>query len=171
MLLTIEAVSIRPFMNEDAVPMALLANNIHIWNNLRDRFPHPYMQKDAIDFITMAQKEKPPQNFAITYHQELAGVIGLMPQYDVYHRSAEVGYWLGEPFWYKGIAAKALTIITQYAFEQLQLARIYAGVFQYNTASMRVLEKGGFQLEGVLKKAVCKNNRLWDEYRYGKTIS
>ena len=167
---TLEPVTIRPFTDADIPPMALLANNIRIWNNVRDRFPHPYTEKDALDFVRQTQKEKPRHNFAVTYEDAFAGVIGLMPQTDVYHRSAEVGYWLGEPYWYKGVAPKAVALITQYAFEQLQLARVYAGVFEYNTASMRVLEKCGFQLEGILKKAICKNSQLWNEHRYGKTI-
>ena len=112
--------------------------------------------------------EDPQQTFGIRYEEELCGIISLHMQKDVYQKSAEIGYWIGEPFWGMGIATKAVEIITAYGFSELQLARIYAGVFDFNKASMSVLEKNGYEQEGIFRNAIFKNNRLCDEHRYGK---
>ena len=146
--------------------MARLANNKKIWNNVRDQFPHPYSEKEAETFIRNQSKDASTVNFAIEYNGEFCGVIGLILQKDVYRNSAETGYWIGEPFWGKGIATKAVELIVAHGFKELKLIRIYAGVFEYNTASMKVLEKNGFQKEGISKKAVDKNGKFWDEHRY-----
>ncbi len=150
----------------DAGTLATLANNKKIWDNLRDYIPFPYRESDAISFIAHTQKEKPQQTFAIKYEDRLCGVIGLVIQQDIYRRSAEMGFWLGEAFWGRGIATQAVALITRYAFEELKLVRLYSGVFDYNTASMRVLEKNGYQREGILRKAVYKNSALYDEHRF-----
>ena len=89
-------------------------------------------------------------------------------QKDVYQKSAEIGYWIGEPFWGKGIATKAVELITKYGFDELNLNRIYTGVFEYNIVSMKVLEKNGFQKEGIFKNAVLKNDKVYDEHRFYK---
>lgn len=152
----------------DVPAIAAFANNIKIWNNVRDSFPYPYTENDAKMFIESVQNESPQTTFAIEYEREIAGVTGLIIQSDVYRLNAEVGYWLGEPFWGKGIAVEALKLITHYAFDKLKLARIYASVFEYNKPSMRVLEKAGFNLEGISKKAIIKNGTICDEFRYSK---
>lgn len=156
----------RQLTDADRVPMTLLANNKKVWDNLRDLMPHPYNEEDAQFFIDLTRHQRPPLDFAILYHNELTGVIGLGPQHDIYRKTAEIGYWIGEPFWSKGIATKAVRLITAYGFEQLKLARIHAGIFQYNPASMRVLEKNGYHKEGIFQKSVFKNDQLWDEHRY-----
>lgn len=152
----------------DCVRLAELADNIKIWQMVRDYFPHPYSVKDAETFINMVSLENPRQNFGIEYQGELCGVIGLVLQEDVYKRSAELGYWIGEKFWGKGIATKAVELILKYGFEELQLVRIYSGVFENNPASMKVLEKNGFQKEAIMRKAVFKNAVLMDEHLYSK---
>ena len=91
-------------------------------------------------------------------------------QKDVYRESAEIGYWLGAPYWGKGIATKAVALVTHYGFETLRLNRIFTGVFSFNKASMRVLEKNGFTKEGIFKRAVVKNGITYDEHRYAKWI-
>ena len=159
-------VSLRVLDEDDALDLVFLANNINIWNNVRDYFPHPYSQEDADFFIDLCKKEKPKVTFAIEDNNKLCGVIGLVLQKDVYKHSAEIGYWIGEPFWRKGIATNAVKQMVEYAFQELKLERIFAGIFEYNKASMRVLDKCGFQLEGISKKALIKNGRFWDEYRY-----
>lgn len=159
-------IQIRPLLIADKTQMAQLANNKKIWDNVRDYFPHPYSEKDAEAFITSQNKEVHTGNFAIECNGNFSGVIGLILQKDVYRKSAEIGYWIGEPFWGKGIATKAIELIVKYAFEELKLIRVYAGVFEYNTASMKVLEKNGFQKEGVSKNAVFKNDKIWNEHKY-----
>lgn len=161
-------INIRPLKITDASQLATLANNKKIWDNLRDYIPYPYDEKDAEDFINLTKNEHPKQNFAIEYQGALCGVISLSIQKDVYKKSAEIGYWVGEPYWGKGIATEAIKLITTYGFDQLGLVRIHAGVFEYNTASMIVLEKNGYKKEGISKKAICKNDQIYDEHRYHK---
>ena len=163
-----EKIKIRPLNLSDKSELAKLANNKKIWDNLRDYFPYPYNENDADFFIKLTEQENPKQNFGIEYNGKLCGVIGLIIQKDVYRKSAEIGYWIGEPYWGMGIATKAVELITVYGFNTLNLNRIYTGVFEYNTASMKVLEKNGFEKEGIFKKAVFKNEKFFDEHRYYK---
>ncbi len=136
-----EKIKIRPLKLSDKTELAKLANNKNIWDNLRDYIPFPYKESDAEFFIDLTNKEEPKQTFGIQYNGKLSGIIGLTIQNDVYKKSAEIGYWIGEPFWGNGIATKAVELITEYGFDKLDLNRIYTGVFEYNLASMKVLEK------------------------------
>ncbi len=163
-----ESILLRPPRPDDTQRLTLLANNKKIYDNLRDVFPHPYKEKDAEYFIGMCMKENPPVTFAIEYKGEFAGMIGLVPQQDVYRRTAEIGYWLGEPYRNKGIATAAVNLIVDYGFKKLKLVRIHTGVFDHNKGSQRVLEKCGFTLEAIFKKSVIKNGKILDEYRYAK---
>jgi len=162
----INQIRLRTFEKEDQIPMAMLCNNRNIWNNLRDFIPSPYTESDARQFIDYCLSEDPARTFAISREGIFCGTIGLVLQQDVYRLSAELGYWIGEAFWGKGIATEAVKLITKYGFEELGLIRIHAGVFDFNTASRRVLEKAGFSLESIHKQAVIKNDRICDEYRY-----
>lgn len=163
-----QAVKLRELHLSDKSQLAKLANNKNIWDNLRNAFPYPYSEGDAESFINRVIKEKPRQNFGIEYKGDLCGVIGLIIQNDVYRKSAEIGYWVGEPFWGKGIASKAIELITTYGFEDLKLIRIFAGVFESNTASMKALENNGYIKEGIFKNAIFKNDKVYDEHRYFK---
>lgn len=133
---------------------------------MRDHLPFPYTEKHAMEFIEHCQGENPQQTFAVEYNGEFAGCVGLVRQTDIYKLTAEIGYWLGEPYWGLGIATKAVELITEYGFNQLGLVRIYTGVFDFNKASQRVLEKTGFKLECVFEKSLFKNGVICDEYRY-----
>ncbi len=159
-------VSLRPFRDEDAETVARLCNNKKIFDNVRDFFPYPYSLQDARDFITHCQVHSPPLNMAVIYQGELAGAIGLVTQTDVYTGTAEIGYWLGEPYWNKGIMTRAVRLMVDYAFTTLKLRRVFTAVYAYNSASMRVLEKAGFQPEGIGKNAIIKNGKVWDEHRF-----
>lgn len=163
-------VRIRPFCEDDKFCMAKLANNEKISINLRDGFPHPYTIKHAEDFIEMSLKFTPAQIFAIEYDGQYVGNISLIKGTDVYHKSAELGYFLGEPYWNKGIMTKAVNLICEYGFRELDVIRIYAGIFEYNTASQKVLEKCGFTMEAIGKKAICKNNQIYDEIKFVKLL-
>lgn len=161
-------IKLRPLRFADRDELARLANNKKIWNNLRDVFPLPYTTSDAEKFIDLVRQHDPVVNFAIVADNQFIGVIGLYSQPDVYRKSMEIGYWIGEPYWGKGIATRAVNLAANYAFESLKMVRIFASVFEGNEASRRVLEKCGFQLEGVARKAVYKNKKLMDEFRYGR---
>ena len=142
------------------------ANNRNVWINLRDRFPHPYTHADARNLLDMVVGVSPETNFAIAVDDEAVGGIGFTVQHDVAHRSAEIGYWLGEEFWGRGIASEALIAVTNHAFANYDLCRLYAHVFDWNPASVRVLEKAGYEFEGRLKKSVTKNGQTIDQLMY-----
>ncbi len=162
----IAELQLRPLQASDQKALAAAANNKKIWNNVRDAMPHPYSDNDAMAFIKFVKTENPNNILAIIYDGEFAGMIGLHLQKDVYRLSAELGYWLAEPFWGRGIATKAVNLMLEHGFATLQLNRIYAGVFEHNLASMRVLEKCGFEKEGISRQAVIKNNIVLDEHRF-----
>ena len=151
-MLGTEDVILRKLTLKDKERLALLANNRKVSDNLRDYFPHPYTAQDAQDFIKLVKNENPTTTFAIEYRGQLCGIISLVRQTDVYRLTAEIGYWIGEPFWNKGIATQAVQLITRYGTSALGLARIHAGIFEYNKASMRVLEKCGYSKDGVFKR-------------------
>ena len=159
-------VSLRPLRAEDSRTLAELANSRAIWLMVRDIFPHPYTEKDARAFIEMASQSETATIYVIDYNGELAGVLGLHPQRDVYRHSMEIGYWLGERFWKKGIARAAVELALEIGFRKLGLQRIFACVFSNNAASMRVLERAGFTHEGTARAAVIKDGRILDECRF-----
>lgn len=158
--------TLREFKLEDAATLSTLCNNRKIWDNVRDAMSHPYTLKDATDFIEKTANKEPQETFAIEYNNKLIGCIGIHPQTDVYRLSAEIGYWIGEPSWGQGFATEAIELILNYGLTELNLIRIYAGCFEFNKASQRVLEKAGFKKEGTFKNAVLKNNAICDEIRY-----
>jgi RimJ/RimL family protein N-acetyltransferase len=142
------------------------ANNRTIWRNLRDAFPQPYTLADAKRWIEVANPATTITNFAIIVDGAAVGAIGLVLREDVFRRSAEIGYWLGEAFWGRGIVTEAVRAVTDYAFETFDLCRVYAGVFEWNPASMRVLEKAGYEFECRMKKSVTKDGETIDEFIY-----
>ena len=159
---------LRSYTLADVKALAKIANNKNISNNLRDGFPNPYKENDAQNFIKMCMDKEVQSVFAIIYKGDLAGSIGLHLQEDIYRCTAELGYFIAESFWNKGIATKSVAMITKFGFESLHLNRIFAGIFETNKASMRILKKNGFVLEGIKRKAVFKNQQILDEYHYAK---
>ena len=156
-MLQYKNIILRSLTDDDATALAQLANNKKIYDNVRDALPHPYTLDDAIFFINLTKQENPQVSFAIEYEGVFCGMIGLIPQKDVYRLTAEIGYWLGEPFWGKGIITKAAAMVTDYGFNELGLIRIHTGIFEHNIASMKVLEKNGYKKECVFEKSVIKN--------------
>ena len=160
---------LRRLSDSDKNALATLADNRNIWNNVRDYLPSPYTEQDAEAFIQLVKAEKTPMSFAIEYEKQFCGMVGLVAQSDVYRKTAEIGYWLGEPFWKKGIATVAVKLVTNYGLNTLDFIRIHTGVFEYNTGSMHVLEKNGYEKDGVFKKSIFKNGLIWNEHRYSIT--
>ncbi len=157
---------IRKYKAKDEAALVKYANNYNVWINLRDGFPHPYTRKDARTWVRFANNQRVITNFAIASEEEVVGGIGLTFQPDVHRISAEIGYWLGEPFWGQGIATRALKALTGYGFAKFDLERIYAGVFDWNPASARVLEKAGYTFEGRLRKSIIKDGKIIDQLMY-----
>jgi len=161
-------VILRELEESDLELLAKYSNNEKISINLRDRFPSPYTIEDAKNFKKMIDSQSQKTFFAIEYKNNYVGNISLSLGTDVYRKSAEIGYFIGEPFWNKGIATKAVNLITEWGFKQLDIVRIQACVFEYNHASQHVLEKCGFVKEATLKQAIYKNDEMHDEIRYAK---
>ena len=154
--------------HNDAPSLVKYANNRNIWLNLRDAFPHPYTEASAAAFIEESQHESPPTNLAIATPEEAIGSIGISRNQDVHRLTAELGYWLAEPYWGKGIMTEAVAKFTDYAFSCLELRRIYAEPFAHNAASCRVLEKAGFTLEGRLRNSVIKDGQILDQLLFAR---
>ncbi len=157
---------LRNWQEKDIKALVKNANNKEIWDNLRDEFPYPYTELAAKQWIIIANKDKPPTNFAIIYKGITVGGIGIIIQSDIFRINAEIGYWVGKKYWNKGIATKALKAMVNYSFETFDINRLYAHVFESNNASISVLKKSGFLKEACLKKSVVKNNKIHDCYIY-----
>jgi ribosomal-protein-alanine N-acetyltransferase len=142
------------------------ADNPSIWNNVRDAFPHPYTMVAAHEWIENGSRKPGTVSLAIIVDGKAVGGIGLILGDDIYRKSAEIGFWLGEEFWGRGIMTEAVKAVTDYGFSTFGLVRIFAGVFEWNRASMKVLEKSGYHLEARLRKHVTKNGKSVDEVLY-----
>lgn len=127
---------------EDITILATLANNRKVWENLRDHFPFPYLESDAREFISMCEEEDPPHTFAITCNGEFCGIAGFSR--GINPDEAELGYWLGEPYWNRGITSEAVRQMVAYGKNELGLKCITAAVFEFNPVSSRILEHAGF---------------------------
>ncbi len=154
---------LRPCRDGDQAAIVRYANNRRVWLNLRDGFPHPYTQADADAWIRRVAGQDPPTQCGIEVGAGVVGGIGLTLQEDVHRRSAEIGYWLGEPFWGRGIMSEAVPAFTAHALATFDVCRLYASVFEWNPASARILEKAGYVLEGRLRKSAVKDGRIIDQ--------
>lgn len=159
-------VRLRPFRVGDEYSLVRSANDERVARYLRDRFPHPYTLRDALGWIAYNEDLRPVSNFAVDLDGDVIGGAGFVFGDDVHRFSAEVGYWLGRAHWGRGIATHVLRALTEVGFERHRMVRLFAGVFEGNGASARVLEKCGYQLEGVAKKSALKHGRFVDMYNY-----
>jgi RimJ/RimL family protein N-acetyltransferase len=164
-----ERVVLRPWREGDEAALVRHANSRAVWRNLTDRFPHPYGLDDARRWIALNRKlGDPPANLAIVLEGEAVGGAGTERKTDLAQRTAEVGYWLGEPFWGRGLASDALRLVTRYAFERFDYERLEAYVLAWNPASCRVLEKAGYTLEGRQRNGAFKDGQLVDTWLYAR---
>ena len=166
MLLEFPGGRIRSWQSGDAPSLARHADNRKVWLQVRDRFPPPYTLEAAEGWVAMAPAADPETQFAIEVSGEAAGGIGVFLQQDVERYSAEIGYWLGEMHWNRGIATAAVRHFTEYAFDRYGLCRLYANVFATNPGSCRVLERAGYQLEGRLRQSSVKEGQVLDGLLY-----
>lgn len=146
--------------------MARLADNPKVWVQLRDAFPHPYRMEDARRFLDAHVGSVPETVVAIEVEGGFAGSVGLKLGMDVERVSAEIGYWVAEPFWGRGIGTASLVAATDWAFEQWPLTRVFAVPFARNAASCRVLEKAGYVLEGRMVRSAVKQGEVLDQLLY-----
>lgn len=161
---------IRKWKLSDAANLAAALSNKKVQDNLRDGLPYPYTEQDGIDFISamLSADKNDTFAFAITIDDKAIGSIGAFRQSNIHQLTAELGYYIAEEYWGKGIMTEAVKQICEYVFSVSDIIRIYAEPFAYNTASCRVLEKSGFQYEGTLRKNAVKNGKVLDMKLYSK---
>jgi RimJ/RimL family protein N-acetyltransferase len=160
--------SVRPWRLADADSLARHANSLNVAKQLRDRFPHPYSRANALTFLKFATQDEDPNNLAIEVHGEAAGGIGYVPGSDIERFSAEIGYWLGEAHWGRGIVTEALMLVTDDVFKRRNLLRLFALPFADNIGSTRVLEKAGYVREGILRNSAVKFGKSRDQAIYAR---
>ena len=161
--------TIREWRPEDKNELAVMLNNKNILNNLRDGLPYPYTEKDAEEFIAamLSADRTKTFAFAIVADSRVIGSIGVFRCDNIHSRTAEMGYYIDELYWGKGLGTSAVKQTCKYVFEHTDIIRIFAEPFAYNTASCRVLEKAGFQMEGILRSNAVKNGNVLDMKMYG----
>ena len=157
---------LRPWRQEDAERLSIIANNPRIAANMTDAFPHPYTRDNAEAFIAYAVQGIPPNILCIEMEGAAAGGIGIHPLTDIYRANAEIGYWLAEAYWGRGIMPLVISKMVNYAFEHWDIRRLFARPFGRNPASQRALEKAGFVLEARFPETVIKNGIWEDELVY-----
>jgi len=160
---------LRPWAASDKAALVRYANNRNVSRSLRDVFPYPYTDADADRWLArVAGSAAPPGVYAIEVGGEAAGTLAVERQTDVERLSAEIGYWLGEPFWGRGIVTEAVGRVTALALAEDDILRLFASVFAWNAASMRVLEKNGYVGEAVLRRSGFKDGAVFDRVIYAR---
>lgn len=159
---------VRSYRPDDAASLAHHGNNRRIWENLRDRFPHPFTEADGAGYIAHVLQSEHQTSFAIDVGGTAIGGISLRPGTDIERICAELGYWIGEAFWGRGIATAAIGLITEHAFNDHKLERVFAVPFVENVASSKALEKNGYELEGIMRRSAIKDGRVRDQLLYAK---
>ena len=161
-------VALRQWEIKDAPDLAVAINNKKVLDNLRDGIPYPYSENDAVEFITatLASSTDSQYAYAITCDGKVIGSIGVFRKENVHRLTAELGYYIAEPYWGKGIMTEAVRQMCSCIFENTDIIRIFAEPYAYNTASCRVLEKAGFGFEGTLRKNALKNGQAVDMKLY-----
>lgn len=159
---------IRKWELADAKDLAVALSNTKIQDNLRDGLPYPYTEQDGVDYISamLSADENDTFAFAITVEGKVIGSIGVFRQGNIHRQTAEIGYYISEEYWGKGIMTEAIKQTCNYVFDKSDIIRIYAEPFAYNVASCKVLEKAGFQYEGTLRKNAVKNGKIIDMKMY-----
>jgi RimJ/RimL family protein N-acetyltransferase len=163
-------IQLRVWQKDDAQQLAAIANNKNIWSNVLDSFPSPYTVMDALQWINKESTAQPVTKFAIEFQGNVVGGIGMILNDDVYRNTVELGYFVGETFWGKGIATNAIQTIVEHIQKNYSVNRVMARVYAHNKASMKALQKAGFHLEGIQEKAAIKNNLLIDVFVWVKFI-
>ncbi len=158
---------LRPLTKHDIDDFVEHANNIKIARYMTDGFPHPYTRQDGEQFLEFVQADNGPEIRGICIDGKVVGAIGLHAQQDIHHRNMELGYWLAEPFWGKGIITKAVKQMVELGFKLFDIDRIFAKPFGTNIGSQKVLEKCGFELEARFDKTILKFGEYEDELIYG----
>lgn len=167
-MITLNQIVLRDLKSIDIYSLTRNANNKKIWNNMRNSFPYPFTIEDAVTLINSINSKISKTIKAIDFKGELIGVVSLHIKEDIFRFNGEIGYWIGEKYWGRGVGTKVVELMSIYGFEELGLNRIYAQVFEDNLASMIVLEKNGYKKEGTLRQAIFKNGQFLNNIIYAK---
>ncbi len=159
---------IRNFLYGDASGLARNGDNPNISINQRECFPSPYTIEMARNWIQYVRDNEATSRFVIATEKEAIGEIGVVVQPDVHRYSAEIGFWIGEAYWGQGLMTEAVNWMLDYCYKEMGLKRIFADVVEYNIASQKVLQKCGFELEGVFRKNIFKNEEFHDQFVYAR---
>jgi RimJ/RimL family protein N-acetyltransferase len=157
---------LRGWLPGDAEALALHANNPNIATCLLDKFPSPYTLEAAQAWVKQWEHQNPVINFALAINGQIAGGVGLELREDIHRLTPLIGYWLAEPYWGKGIMPEAVSLVTRYAFSELNAICVLGIVFSKNPQSMRVLEKAGYEKQGIIKRSVIKEGEILDQHIY-----
>ena len=157
---------VRDWRRDDKPSLLRFANNRKIWRNVMDRFPHPYTDAHADTWFAFLEGMAEPTHWAIELQGQAVGAIGVDPLKGMHARTGHFGYWLGEPYWGQGVMSAAVGKVAPYALARFGLARLESPVFEWNPASMRVLEKTGFVREAILRSSIVKDGQLIDQVLY-----
>ena len=159
-------ICLRPFQSSDVPALQRAANNRKIADSLRDSFPYPYTLQQAEEYISALKDRNPQTDFVIEADGAFAGRIAVDLKDDIYRTTAEIGYWIAEPYWGKGIASEAIGQMTAYVKQHFNRPRLFAVCFESNTGSRKALERNGFRLEAIRQKAVIKNGVIMNDCVY-----
>jgi [ribosomal protein S5]-alanine N-acetyltransferase len=162
--------TVRNWTPGDRASLLENANNRNVWRNLGERFPHPYTRSDADRWVSCLEEMTDPTHWAIEVGGHAVGGIGVDRGELEHVKSGRFGYWLGQPYWGRGIMTSAVEATSDYVLHQFDIVRLEAPVFEWNAASMRVLEKCGFSREGVLRRSVFKDGQIIDAVMYAKVV-
>jgi [ribosomal protein S5]-alanine N-acetyltransferase len=165
--LTLPSCRVRGWRSDDLESLVRHADDREVWINLRDRFPYPYHREHGRMFLESIARQMPTTVWAIEAEGAAVGGIGIEPGRDVERVSAEIGYWLGRPYWGRGIMTEAVRAVTAEVFKTFDFARIFALPFAGNVGSIRVLEKAGYVLEGRMPQSTIKDGRIRDQLMFG----
>lgn len=160
--------SLRAWRASDAETLASHANNRDVWRNMSDRFPHPYTLEIAQHWVAQGHIEFGGENYAIVIDDVAVGGAGVIQGEGQFICNVEIGYWLGQPYWGRGVATAVVRVLAERAFALPGITRVFAGVHADNPASARVLQKNGFEREGVLRRSAIKNGEVIDRVLYAK---
>lgn len=168
MLQELGEVKVRSWRKDDLKSLVRHANNAKIAANLRDQFPHPYTRRDGIDYLEYVQTHDPECSFAIEFEGEAVGGVGFLLGRDIARMTAEMGYWLSEELWGRGIATLVVSSMSDWALDNYSLTRVFAMAFAHNVGSIRVLEKAGFEREGIMRRSAIKDGVVLDQILFAK---
>jgi RimJ/RimL family protein N-acetyltransferase len=166
--LGIDGWCLRAWRAADAGSLARYANNERVWRNMSEAFPHPYTLALAQHWVGRGHIEFGGDNWAIAWQDEAVGGCGLHQGDGGDRCNVEIGYWLGEPFWGRGVVTQVVRVLTEQAFARPEIRRVFAPVHAGNAGSMRVLEKNGFFREAELRQSAIKAGRVIDRVQWAR---